>query len=109
MSDNVKINGGTIEKWNIDLDTQLRKFKREFGIEFLKRVKQRTPVKTGALQRGYLQTQRKTSIDISNTKDYAAYVEFGTEKMAPRAMIRTTLEESEQIKDIAAEKAGLKK
>lgn len=109
MANSVKIDGGTIKQFNIELETKLRRFKREFGIEFLSRVKERTPVRTGALQRGWHQTQRETSIDISNTKDYAAYIEYGTPTIAPRAMLRTTMEEAEIIVEIAAERAGLKK
>jgi len=100
--------GGEIDKFNIDLDTRLRRFKEEWGVEFLERVRARTPVRTGALQGGWGFDQKKESIDVWNTQEYAGYVEYGTEKMAPRAMLRTTLLEAEQITEVAKEKAGLK-
>lgn len=97
---------GEIDKFNVDLETRLKKFKEEFGIELLERVRARTPVRTGDLKGGWGFQMRQESIDIYNTKDYAGYVEFGTEKMAPRAMLRTSLLEKEQIAEIAKEKAS---
>jgi hypothetical protein len=102
------MNAGEIDKLFIDLGTGLRRFKQEFASEFLHRVELRTPVDTGALQRGWGQTQRQSGFDIWNTKDYAAYVEYGTPHHAPVGMISTTLVEKEQIAAIAKERSGLK-
>ena len=98
-------NPGEITKFNIDLETRLRNFKKEWAFEFLERVRARTPVRTGALQEGWGFKPRLESIDIYNVEDYAGYVEYGTEKMAPRAMLRTTLLEAEQIAAIAKERS----
>jgi HK97 gp10 family phage protein len=99
------MSAGQIDNFIVDLETTLRKFKVEFGVELIARTKARTPVKTGALQNGFGFEVKKTSIAVYNTKDYAGYVEFGTPYMAPRAMLRTSLEESDEIADIAMQKA----
>lgn len=99
---------GEIDKMFIDLNTNLRKFKQEFAMEFQKRVEDRTPVRTGALQAGWVTTQRQTGFDLSNTQDYAEYVENGTPHMAPKGMIRTTLLETDQIAEVAKQRAGIK-
>jgi hypothetical protein len=101
-------NPGEINAFNIDLQTRLRNFKREFGVEFLERVRQRTPVRTGDLQNGWGFDMKQESINVWNTQDYAAHVEQGTEKMAPRRMLAVTVLEREQIAEVAKEKAGLK-
>lgn len=104
MADRV-YQAGEIDQFNIDLNTRLRNFKKEWALEFLERVRARTPVLTGALKDGWGFNMKQQSIDIWNTQDYAGYVEYGTEKMAPRAMLRTTLLESEQIAQVAKERS----
>lgn len=96
------------DRFAIDLQTKLRKFKREFGMEFKYRVEQKTPVRTGALKRGWHLVVKDTSIELSNTKDYMTYVENGTPKMAPHKMVGTTLLEYDDITKIAKERAGIK-
>lgn len=99
-----------IEKVCVELSTNLRKLKAEVGVEIKERVERRTPIgETGRLSRGWGFTNRKTSIDIYNTVEYAEYVEYGTPNMAPRGMLRATLLELPQIIEIAAERAGVKK
>lgn len=90
------------------LDTGLKKFKEEWGMEFLERVKQKTPVRTGHLQNSWGFTMKAQDIEIYNTMPYAVAVEYGNEHMAPRAMMQTTLLESEQITKVAKQKAGIK-
>ena len=102
------MNEGEISKIFVDLETGLRRFKQEWAMEALARIESRTPIDTGALQRGWGQTQRATGFDIWNTKDYAAYVEFGTPHHAPVGMISTTLVEADQISTIAKQRAGIK-
>ena len=85
---------GEIDKVFVELNTNLRKFKQEFAMEFQRRLENRTPV-----QKGFL---------LSNTQDYAYYVEFGTPVMAPRAMVRTTLLEKDAIAAVAKQRAGIK-
>jgi len=99
---------GEIDGVVAGLNTKLRKFKEEWGVECLERVRARTPVLTGALKSGWGFDMKATDIEIYNTMDYAAYVEYGTPKMAPRAMLGTTLLEADQITDVAKKKAGLK-
>ena len=98
---------GEIDRVFYDLGTRLRKFKQEFAIEFQKRIEDRTPVVSGALKNGWVTTQTQQGITLSNTQDYAGYVEYGTDKMAPRAMVATTLLEKDQIAQIAKKRAGL--
>lgn len=97
-----------ISKVFAGLDTRLRKFKQEFGIEFKRRVEARTPVDTGALQRGWGFTPTATDIEVYNVMPYASWVEYGTPKMAPRGMLRATVMESEAIAEVARKNAGLK-
>lgn len=53
-----------------------------------------TPVRTGTLKKGY-EIKRSSGLGddaiTSNNVRYAGYVEFGTSKMAPRAMMRTAV------------------
>ena len=99
---------GEIDGVFLGLATKLRKFKTEFGSEFVERVKQRTPVRTGALQGGWGFETTATDISIYNTKDYAGFVENGTEHMAPRGMLRTTILEGQQIAMAVKQKLGIK-
>lgn len=97
-----------IDKVFLKLDTNLRKFKQEIGIEATARAAARTPVKSGHLQNSWGFTMKATDIEIYNVADYASYIEYGTEHIAPVGMLRATLEEMPQIMEIAAERAGIK-
>ena len=99
---------GDIDAVFVDLGTKLRKFKMEFALEMLDRIRSRTPVLTGKLKDGWGQTQRSEGFDIWNVQDYAGYVEYGTIHFPPRGMIRTTMLEKDQIAQIAKERAGVK-
>lgn len=90
------------------MKTGLRKFRHEFGAEFLERVKARTPVVSGRLQAGWDYKLQSYDVVIYNKVHYAGFVEYGTPKMEPRGMLRVTIMEVEQIAEVAAEKAGLK-
>ena len=100
---------GELKDVSVNLGTRLRKFKQAYAQELLRRTERRTPVDTGALQRGWGVTMRKESFDIYNTMDYAGYVEYGTPLQPPKAMLRTSLAESEQIAQVAAAKVGITK
>jgi hypothetical protein len=102
------IGPGEIDKLFIELDTRLRNYKKEFAMEFQHRVEEKTPVVTGALKKGWVTAQKQTGFELSNVEPYAAYVEWGTEKMAPRGMIASTMLEVDQISEIAAKRAKLK-
>jgi hypothetical protein len=99
---------GEIDQFFVDLKTNLRKFKQEFAMEFQQRVEQRSPVRTGALQKGWVTDQKQTGFTLSNVQPYAGFVEWGTEHMAPVGMVATTLLEKEQIAAVAKQKAGIK-
>lgn len=67
------------------------------GVEL---VQANTPVKSGTLQDSFAQDsyveQDSDGIDravIGSNVEYAPYVEYGTSKMAPRAMLRTGMSE----------------
>jgi hypothetical protein len=99
---------GEIDGVIAGLNTRLRKFKEEWGVECLERARVRTPVDTGALRGAWHFVIKATDIVISNGMDYAYWVENGTQKMAPRGMLATTLLEADQITEVARQKAGLK-
>ena len=64
------------------------------------------PVDTGALQASIAVEQSGTSAEISANTDYAAYVEFGTSKMAAQPYLVPSLLGNENA-IIAAIAAGL--
>lgn len=61
------------------------------------RIKQRTPVKTGALRESINITKEAETYVIGSDKDYFPFIEFGTSTISPVGMVRTTLEELPQI------------
>ena len=65
---------------------------QEIGAEFKRQVMTNTPVLTGYLRSRwtYVVTQ-KGNVTISNDAPYAAFVEYGTYHMAPRAFTRRTI------------------
>jgi hypothetical protein len=90
-----------------DYANKLEEFRAAFAEEFFNRVVNRTPIDTGILRDSWDINLTATSIDIDNSAPYSAYVEYGTWKMAPRGMVRTTVLEAEQITKLAKERAGL--
>jgi len=100
---------GDIGKIKLDLGTKLRNVKKEFAAEFLDRLRDKTPVRTGALQDGWGQTQKAEGIEIWNVEPYAAFVNNGTAYQRPQRMVERTIAESDIIMEIAVQKAGLKK
>ncbi|MEJ7929848.1 HK97-gp10 family putative phage morphogenesis protein [Ramlibacter sp. AN1015] len=93
----------------LGIKTRLRNFRHEFGKEFVERVKQKTPVITGTLQQGWEYQLKEQEVEVRNKVPYASFVEYGTSKMEPRAMLQTTREEAEQIAQVAKERAERKK
>lgn len=86
----------------------LEEFKVGFAQEFYTRVVDRTPIgETGNLQANWSIDLSPDTIEITNDTPYAVYVEYGTYKMAPRGMMRTTALESEDIAKIVKERVGL--
>lgn len=96
-----------LNRINAELKKKIDLFTLEFAKEFVMRVKQKTPVITGKLRDGWLSEVKKDVIEVSNTVDYAPFVEFGTHKMSPRGMLRSTVEEADQVAEVARQKAGL--
>ena len=96
---------------------------RELALDLFTKVKFKTPVDTGRLRAAWgvgvnvlpkggneagmaLQTAKAgDTIYIANNVEYAVYVEFGTSKMAPRAMVRTTVDEFQAAVSRAAAEA----
>ena len=64
------------------------------------RILARTPVRTGRLKAGwvlhYALNQGILEATIINEVEYVLFVEYGTYKMAPRAMVEQTLRELEE-------------
>lgn len=85
--------------------TRLRYFREEFGKEFMVRVMERTPVRTGLLQASWDFRLVDSNVEIRNNVEYASYVERGSERMEGRFMLATTAEEAEQIAEVAIERA----
>jgi hypothetical protein len=80
----------------------------EFQAEFLLRVADKTPVRTGALKEGwYWNYEDARNPYFSNTQRYAIYVEEGTPKMPPTLMVATTFLEVDDILKVALQRAGL--
>lgn len=99
---------GEVDNVILDMKTQLRRFKSEFGVEFLERVRRRTRIKTGALRNGWGFTMKQTAIELWNIMGYSWYQEFGTKYIKPTGAIRITMEEADQIAAIAKQRAGIK-
>jgi hypothetical protein len=98
-----------IDKVFLNLDTNLRKFKEEVGVEFRRTVEEKTPVgETGRLKAGWGFTMKAKDIEIYNITEYASFVEYGTPHMAPRGMLRATILEMDRIVEVAKQKAGIK-
>lgn len=90
------------------INEKLQRFIAEFQGEFVSRVENRTPVQSGNLRNNWVTTSTQGGFELTNRMEYASAVEFGTSKMEPRGMIRTTLEEAEVIAEAALRKVNLK-
>ena len=56
-------------------------------------AKRRAPVRTGYLRSNITATKAgKNAADVISAAPYAAYVEYGTSKMAPRAHLRPAID-----------------
>jgi hypothetical protein len=74
-------------------------FQDEFADEFAKRLREKTPVDTGALRAAWDVNPSGNTTLIGNDKSYASYVENGTEHMQGAHMLKLTLSEKEAIND----------
>lgn len=86
---------------------KIKKFEDEFMMEFMKRVAERTPVRSGLAQRSYTIEQQGNGWVLKNEQEYVVYLELGTLHDSPHAMIQTTMVEYQDIMDIAKARAGL--
>lgn len=87
------------------IDKRVNLFIKLFAEEFEKRVKQRTPVRTGKLRNGWEIEITKDKINIKNDVEYAQFVEDGTENMRGAHMLKTTFSERNAIAKQAAKRA----
>lgn len=72
------------------LDTETVAETNRLGSELVKEIKGFTPVITGKLREGWTMhpiTKLNESLIVENLVEYAAYVNNGTHKMAPRMML----------------------
>ncbi len=76
-------------KMNVALEAAAKKTK-DFSDKL---VKSKTPVQTGKLQKNWQFILEGHGIRYLNQTPYAAFVELGTSKMAPRAMLTRSLPE----------------
>jgi hypothetical protein len=67
------------------------------GQTVVDRVKQKTPVRTGALRDAWTYEVDESLLTVGNTIPYAIFVELGTPKMAPQGMLSTTILEVPQL------------
>lgn len=81
------------------LEPDLEAWFDDIMAEAVLRIKERTPVRSGALQDSIQAPKTLDGYEIGSDVEYFPYVEFGTSKMEPRAMVRTTLEELPTIAD----------
>lgn len=86
---------------------KINNFKEEFMNIFMNRVRQKTPVETGALKDGWYIEKHTDGLSLNNDEDYAVYLELGTENIAPVAMVQTTIIESSAIIKEAKQKVNL--
>jgi uncharacterized protein CbrC (UPF0167 family) len=92
---------------------KLTKVKQEFANEFLKRVKEKTPVLTGLLKDSWVVTVKQGKINLTNDakneegREYVAYVEYGTHRFPGFFMVSLTMMEAEDILQVAKKNAGL--
>lgn len=91
-----------------ELLKRIKLFEKEFADEFEKRVKQRTPVRTGRLKAGWETKLSKNKITIQNDVEYAQFVEDGTENMRGAHMLKTTFAERKDITKLAIKRATQK-
>jgi hypothetical protein len=90
------------------------KLKEEFGKEFLKRVQEKTPVRTGLLKDSWeLDTTKAGRLDLKNTAkneqgdNYVVFVEFGTMHFTGFFMVSQTILESRDVLKQAKKNVGL--
>lgn len=90
-----------------EFEQKIQLFKKYLIEEFERRVKDKTPVRSGAARDGYYVEDTGDGFELKNHMDYVQYLELGTEHMRPFAMVQTTMMEEDEIIRIAKEKAGL--
>lgn len=78
-----------------DIDTVIK----EVGQEALKRVKERTPVRTGYAQSRWEMNSDNQGFTLENDADYISYLEAGWSNQAPAGMLGITMVEVPDIVD----------
>jgi hypothetical protein len=94
---NVSGSGVTIKSnfalFSQQLQNQLNEIQSLFLENMLESIKNKTPVRTGAAQAGWEIVNNK----IVNPVPYVKYLEFGTERMRPVAMMASTVAQSQDL------------
>jgi hypothetical protein len=92
---------------------QIKRLPKAFGNEMLKRVKEKSPVRTGLLKDSWVLEVAAGVMNIKNTaKDeegelYTPYVEYGTAKAPGQFMLTATVNERGDILKVAKKNVGL--
>lgn len=94
----------SIETTFAKINTDIKGFMQNFADEFLIRVKEKTPVKTGRLQNAWEAEVTPDLITVSNDVPYAEFIEFGTPTISPFAMLQQTIAEAGIIADVVVVK-----
>jgi hypothetical protein len=101
-----------LDEFNLKIK-QVGKIPQAFADEFVKRVKERSPVRTGLLKESWDMQVKPGVLELRNKatneegQPYTSYVEWGTYKQAPVLMISTTVLEKQDILKVAKQKVGL--
>ena len=91
------------EQLLLDIQKDIDNVVKDVGEEALKRVEERTPVRTGyARSRWRLETYSSDpSFTLENDAEYVSYLENGSSSQAPLGMLAITMVEVPDIVDAA--------
>ncbi|MBL4884417.1 MAG: HK97 gp10 family phage protein [Planctomycetaceae bacterium] len=85
-----------------NLAQKRQEFVRELTRRLMSRVIERTPVDTGRAQSGWnggvgeeQDNDLTTMISVTNDVEYIGFLEFGTSRMPARAMVRSSMSQSQ--------------
>lgn len=91
-----------------ELERRLDKLPAVIASETINELRKATPVDTGHLRDSWnIDFASPNNTIIDNRADYAAYVELGTDKMAPRLFTTGTLTIADRLTISACNKVGL--
>jgi HK97 gp10 family phage protein len=99
---------GDIDKVMVEINSRSRKLLNEVAMETTQRLKEKTPVRTGRMQRSWGIERKQDSIELYNVAPYSRYVNDGTPTQAPQRIVERTLMEMDNIIEVSKGKAGIK-